>query len=169
MAQQVTTANARIGPAIPDGASAFGRAFSSRKTACARVRAWLSFDVGRKKTMSKPITNLRKKAKLGDQGFPRASLAFYGPDDKTATKAVLGIFLHEGDEGTIHRYFSEEKDIRFKIDVQEDVLARLREHQVRSLIMREKIFGCPHEEGIDYPDGGDCSECPFWKGRDRYA
>ena len=48
MAQQVTTANARIGPAIPDGASAFGRAFSSRKTACARVRAWLSFDVGQK-------------------------------------------------------------------------------------------------------------------------
>lgn len=117
----------------------------------------------------KPITNLRRRAKLGNQGFPRATLAFYGPDDEKATKAVLGIFLHGDDEGTIHRYFSDDKDVRFKIDVQENVLARLREHQVRSLIMREKIFGCPHEEGIDYPEGQDCPQCPFWKGRDRFA
>ena len=119
--------------------------------------------------MPKPITNLRNKAKLGDQGFPRATLAFYGPDNKKATKAVLGIFLSESDEGTIHRYFSEEKDVRFKIDVQEDVLARLREHEVRTLIMLEKVFGCPHEEGIDYPEGEDCPKCLYWKGRDRYA
>lgn len=119
--------------------------------------------------MSKPITILRKKAKLGDLGFPRATLAFYGPDDRKATKAVLGIFLREGDEVTIHRYFSEEKDIRFKIDIQEDVLARLREHEVRTLILREEIFGCPHEEGVDYPVGESCPRCLFWKGRDRFA
>lgn len=118
--------------------------------------------------MSKSITILRKKAKRGDQGLPRATLAFYGPDDRTASKAVLGIFLHEDDEGTLHRYFSDDKDVRFKVDIQEDILARLREHEVRSLIMREAIFGCPHEEGIDYPDGGDCPQCPFWKGRDRF-
>jgi hypothetical protein len=33
----------RIGPAILDGALPFDRALSSRKTACARVRAWLTF------------------------------------------------------------------------------------------------------------------------------
>ncbi len=114
----------------------------------------------------KPITALRKK---GEVGSPRATLAFYGPDDKKATKAVLGIFLREGDESTIHRYFSEDKDVRFKIDIQENILVRLREHEVRSLIMVEEIFGCPHEEGIDYPEGQPCPHCPFWKGRDRYA
>jgi len=119
--------------------------------------------------MSKPITNLRKKAKLGDQGHPKATLAFYGPDDRRATKAVLGIFLHEGAEGTIHRYFSEEHDVRFNVETQEDILARLREHQVQSLIMQEKIFGCPHEEGIDYPTGEHCPKCLFWKDRDRFA
>ncbi|MBI4625746.1 MAG: hypothetical protein HY736_21315 [Verrucomicrobia bacterium] len=46
----VTTANARIGPAILDGAFPFDRAFSSRKTAGARVRAWLTSEV-RQKTM----------------------------------------------------------------------------------------------------------------------
>jgi hypothetical protein len=117
----------------------------------------------------KPITQLRKMTRQGNRGFPQATLAFYGPDDTKATKAVLGIFLREGEESTLYRYFSEEKDVRFKIDIQESVLARLKEHQVRSLIMVEKIFGCPHEEGTDYPDGEACPHCPFWKGRDRYA
>lgn len=117
--------------------------------------------------MATYIGMLRRKAKRGDQGFPRATLAFYGPDDKKATKAVLGIFLREGDEGTIHRYFSEDKDARFNVEIQKDVLARIQEHEVRSLIMVDKIFGCPHEEGIDYPEGESCPRCPFWKDRDR--
>lgn len=118
--------------------------------------------------MSKPITRLREKARGGNKGFPLATLAFYGPDDRKATKAVLGIFLREGDEGTIHRFFSEAKDIRYRVDIQEMVLARLQEHGVRSLIMMEEVFGCPHEEGVDYPEGESCPHCPFWKGRDRF-
>ena len=117
----------------------------------------------------KPITLLRKKAALGEQGPPRATVAFYGPDDKRATKAVLGIFLRDGENPTLYRYFDETKDVRFKIDIQRSILARLKEHEVRSLIMVEKIFGCPHEEGIDYPEGEACPQCPFWKGRDRYS
>jgi hypothetical protein len=35
--------------------------------------------------------------------------------------------------------------------------------------MVDRIIGCPHEEGIDYPDGAECPECPFWKGRDRWT
>ena len=119
--------------------------------------------------MAKPISILRKRAKQGDRGFPKATLAFYGPDDKQASKAVLGIFLRDGDKGIIHRYFSEAADARYKIDIQESILARLREHDVHSLIMMEKIFGCPHEEGIDYPEGASCPQCPFWKDRDRFA
>jgi hypothetical protein len=30
------------------------------------------------------------------------------------------------------------------------------------------IFGCPHEEGIDYPNGGVCPRCPFWAEHDRF-
>jgi hypothetical protein len=29
------------------------------------------------------------------------------------------------------------------------------------------MLGCPHEEGIDYPEGEACPECPYWAGRDR--
>jgi hypothetical protein len=118
--------------------------------------------------MARPISILRKKARAGDQGYPIATLAFYGPDNKRASKAVLGIFLQEGDEGIIHRYFEDAKDVRFSVKTQEDILARMREHGVRSLVMREAIFGCPHEEGKDYPEGQSCPQCPYWKDRDRY-
>ena len=29
----------------------------------------------------------------------------------------------------------------------------------------EIVVGCPHEEGIDFPLGGDCPLCPFWNGK----
>lgn len=102
-------------------------------------------------------------------GLPKATLAFYGPDNMRASKAVLGIFLRDDDEAIIHQYFSDDADARYKIDILENILARLREHNVRSLIMMEEIFGCPHEEGIDYSKGEPCPQCPFWKGRDRFA
>ena len=119
--------------------------------------------------VAKPITRLRKRAKQGDVGFPKATLAFYGPDNKRASKAVLGIFLRDGADAIIHRYFSDDTDARYSVEIQENILARLREHEVRSFIMMEEIFGCPHEEGIDYPEGESCPQCPFWKGRDRFA
>ena len=119
--------------------------------------------------MVKPITRLRKCAKKGDLGFPKATLAFYGPDNTRASKAVLGIFLQHDVDAIIHRYFTDDNDARYTLEIQESILARLREHNVRSLIMMEKIFGCPHEEGIDYPKGEACPKCPFWKGRDRFA
>ena len=119
--------------------------------------------------MTKPITRLRRRAKRGDVGFPKATLAFYGPDNKEASKGVLGIFLRDGADPIIHRYFTEDTDARYSADVQENILARIREHDVRSLIMMEKIFGCPHEEGIDYPEGGACPQRPFWENRDRFG
>jgi hypothetical protein len=119
--------------------------------------------------LSKAITRLRRRAKQGDVGFPKATLAFYGPNNKRASKAVLGIFLRDDAEAIIHRYFTEDIDARYAIDIQENILARIREHDVRSFIMMEEIFGCPHEEGIDYPKGESCPQCPFWKGRDRFA
>ena len=119
--------------------------------------------------MPKPITVLRKKAKAGNLGLPKATLAFYGPDDKRATKAVLGVFLTEDEEdSTIHRFTNEEKDVRFDVVTQQKILARLREHEIRTLVMVEKIFGCSHEEAIDYPEGESCPMCSFWQGRDRF-
>jgi hypothetical protein len=64
---------------------------------------------------------LPKKAERGFHGYPIATIAFYGPTDKLATKVADG------------------------------------------------IIGCPHEEGVDYPEGKYCPQCPYWAGRDRWT
>ena len=43
------------------------------------------------------------------------------------------------------------------------------ENKVKSVAMIEDIIGCPHEKGIDYPNGESCPKCSFWKGRDRFT
>jgi hypothetical protein len=50
-----------------------------------------------------------------------------------------------------------------------EIAALLRGHEVHSIAMVAGILGCPHEEGIDYPEGSTCPDCPYWAGRDRWA
>ena len=47
--------------------------------------------------------------------------------------------------------------------------AFIKDHDVVSISMVDGIIGCPYEEGIDYPAGEPCPQCPFWRGRDRFT
>jgi hypothetical protein len=62
--------------------------------------------------------------------------------------------------------FAESGDIRNDATFEEIALF-LRRHEVHSVAMTTEMLGCPHEEGIDYPEGEACPDCPFWAGRDR--
>jgi len=111
---------------------------------------------------------LRKKADRGFSGYPVATLAFYGPDDKVATKVAVGIVLAEDEEPAfLERWFSEGLDVRKDHNVNEKILEFIRVHEVKSVGMADRIIGCPHEEGVDYPEGSTCPQCPFWANRDR--
>jgi len=115
----------------------------------------------------KPITRLRKFKNRGDRHYPMASLAFYGPDDRKASKAVLGIQPNRDADIELHKWVrdSPEADLRYDVKLQNTWIEIIRREGVRSLAMMEEIFGCPHEEGIDYPVGEVCPECPFWADR----
>ena len=113
---------------------------------------------------------LRKKADRGFSGYPVATVAFYGPDDKVATKVAVGIVLAEDEEPAfLERWFSEGRDVRNDHDVNEQILKFIRTHEVKSVAMADRIIGCPHEEGVDYPEGSTCPQCPFWANRDRWS
>lgn len=43
------------------------------------------------------------------------------------------------------------------------------QHAARTVVVADRIIGCPHEEGIDYPEGQTCPDCPFWATRDRWS
>jgi hypothetical protein len=113
---------------------------------------------------------LSKRAKKGFRGYPVGTIAFYGPTAQEATKVAVGIVMREGAEPEIlERWYGNEQDLRFDEDVAYQISAFLREHQVLSVSMVDRIIGCPHEEVVDYPEGEACPNCPYWSGRDRFT
>ncbi len=115
-------------------------------------------------------SQLAKRAKRGFRGYPVATIAFYGPTGERASKVAVGIVVREGAEPDImERWQSEERDLRSDDEIGFAISAFLREHGVVTVMMADRIIGCPHEEGIDYPEGKPCPECPYWRGRDRWS
>ena len=124
--------------------------------------------------MSFKETRLRekfaKKAKRGFRGFPVATVAYYGPTDKRASKVVVSVINAEGaDAEPMRKWFSEAGDVRTERGIGEEILRFVEENAPKSIVIADRILGCPHEEGIDYPDGEKCPQCPFWANRDRFS
>ena len=112
---------------------------------------------------------LSKKIRKGNKGFPIATIAFYGPNRLIATKAVCSIIKHDGaDPEPIKKWFST-TDLRKSEQVLREVLDFINENNPKTVSMIEETIGCPHEEGIDYPEGDFCPKCTYWKGRDRFT
>jgi len=115
------------------------------------------------------LMRLEDKARRGHRGDPVGTVAFYGPDDQRATKVVVGISPNPSagiSETRIWRT-EPENDVREDAHVLGEILAFLSASQARSLVVTDGVYGCPHEEGVDYPEGEACQQCPFWNGRDR--
>lgn len=116
------------------------------------------------------INPLTKKARRGFRGYPLATVAFYGPDETRASKVAVGIVSQEGAGAeALERWYSEQTDVRFDKAIGEQVLRFIKRHKALTVVTAGRIIGCPHEEGIDYPDGVSCPECPYWAGRSRWT
>src|SRR5438093_3004114 len=114
------------------------------------------------KIKSRSKNPLARRARKGFRGFPVATIAFYGPDDKRASKIAVGIITHEGAEPLIERFYSDDADLRTDLETGLEIKDLIKKHNVLSISMVDRIIGCPHEESKDYPDGGSCPQCPFW-------
>jgi len=113
---------------------------------------------------------LSKRSRRGFRGFPAATVAWYGPDDTRATKAVVSIVPDKGSEPTHQATFvGGGADLREDPFTGDQVVAFVEKHDAVSVFVAGEVLGCPHEEGVDYPEGGACPDCPFWAGRDRWA
>lgn len=118
------------------------------------------------KTMS-PLT---KTASRGFRGCPLATVAFYGPDDRRASKVAVAIVPADGAAPTeLNRWFADDHDVRNDAEIAAAIGAFVDEHGAKTIVMADRIIGCPHEEGVDYPDGQKCPSCPFWTTRDRWS
>lgn len=113
--------------------------------------------------------NLVKRSRKGFRGYPVGTIAFYGPDDRRATKVAVGIISRAGAEPDfMERWHVEEGDARFDDGIADRIYDFLARHNVVTVATVDRLLGCPHEEGIDYPMGSFCPECPYWRGRERF-
>jgi hypothetical protein len=119
--------------------------------------------------MSAARKALHKKARRQSVAFPVATIASYGPTDQFATKVAVGIVDAHEKIIALERWFTTTRDARQDEDICRQIVAFIERHNVYRVAMTDRIIGCPHEEGIDYPEGESCPQCPFWKGRDRWT
>lgn len=123
------------------------------------------------KTKVKSGKSLKDMAKKGFRGYPIATIACYGLDDKVATKVAVGIVISddESDPIDMKKWFSDSTDVRQDREINLEILEFIKESGAKSVVISERIMGCPHEEGVDYPEGSKCPECKFWANRDRFT
>ncbi len=118
----------------------------------------------------KKSKKLKKLLNKGFRGYPIATIAYYGPDDQNATKVAVGIVPYENaDPRILKRWINEDTDIRIDRITNEEIIKFIKENGAKSVVMADRIMGCPHEEGVDYPDGSKCPKCSFWAIRDRFT
>jgi hypothetical protein len=103
--------------------------------------------------------------------YPLGTVIAYGPDNKTATKLVASVFRKpsEREPADIHKWFVQGGDIRQDPTIAAEVAEFFKRHGVKQSTTYDRILGCPHEEGIDYPEGEVCPHCPFWANVDRFT
>lgn len=102
--------------------------------------------------------------------YPIGTIAYYGPDDTLATRLVASVVKAPGAEpNPLHRWITHAGDVRKDSTIAAEVTALFEQQRVKNTVSSEKIIGCPHEEGVDYPQGGVCPHCPFWHDRDRFT
>jgi hypothetical protein len=118
--------------------------------------------------LDRSLKQLTKKARRGMRGYPLGTVAYYGPDDRRATKVVASIRFREGDDFDMRKWYVETGDVRADPVVMAELLEHLEANGVKSVAMVDRMIGCPHEEGVDY-EGEYCPVCTFWIGRDRFT
>lgn len=104
---------------------------------------------------------LHKKTRRRSRTYPLGTIAYYGPDDQRASKVVVGVVDKQDNLLAMEKWFSEQDDVRLSSTINQQIVDFLDQQLASSAVMVDRIIGCPHEEGIDYPLGGVCPDCPF--------
>ena len=103
-------------------------------------------------------------------GYPLGTVMMYGPTRARATKYVAAVLAKpDSDPVALQRWFISKGDIRNDTEIADEITEFFKAHKAHEIVMSDRITGCPHEEGVDYPLGHVCPECPFWAETDRFT
>jgi len=97
-------------------------------------------------------------------------MAFYGPDDNFASKVVVS-FVRDDQSAPddLKKWHSSSVDVREDRNIARAIAEYFKSHGVAKVVSTGRIIGCPHEEGVDYPEGTKCPSCEYWAVKDRWS
>jgi len=84
-------------------------------------------------------------------------------------KVAVGIVNHKDEVVELKRWFVRAQDVRIDRAINNEILTFIKQQNVQRVAVAGRIVGCPHEEGIDYPDGSTCPQCAYWAKLDRWT
>lgn len=110
--------------------------------------------------MNDALIKQLKKVVKEKKEFPIGILAYFGPDNKTISKIVAIIVERPNADPLLRKW------IKYEILSDPSVAAEIGQyfldHDTKDVVIGEGVLGCPHEEGVDFPKGEDCPQCPYW-------
>ena len=112
-------------------------------------------------TMNATLIKQLRKVLREKKGLPIGILTYFGPDNKTITKIVAIIVEKSNVEPLLRKWIKPE--ILSDPGVATEIGQYFLDHNTKDIVIAEGVLGCPHEEGVDYPKGEDCPQCPYWK------
>ena len=92
--------------------------------------------------------------------YPLATISAYGPDNTRATKLVVGILRRARQKSPreMRSWSSNAGDVRDNEVIAAELADWLHSRGIKDTVSYDRIIGCPHEEGIDYPMGRACPQ-----------
>jgi len=107
----------------------------------------------------------RRKAQFRDlisenTAYPLATITYHGPSPHIATKSIVGILASKETEPIFKEWQGEK--VADDVQTAREVARFVQEHEVARVLTSEWVLSCPHEEGVDFPEGEDCPYCPDW-------
>jgi hypothetical protein len=92
--------------------------------------------------------------------YPMATITYHGPSPEKASKIIVGILEGQDKIPLVREWLGE--DIAEDEKAAREISLFVKEHAVSRVITSEWVLSCPHEEGVDYPNGEVCPFCPDW-------
>jgi len=112
---------------------------------------------------------LKKRTRRGFRGYPIATVAYYGPDDRTVNRISVGIIAEDGGEADMRRFYGEPgQNIRDDIPIHRAVVDHIKARKVVSVALLDQVNGCSCHDDDEMPAAVRCAvPCTFWEDVER--
>ena len=92
--------------------------------------------------------------------FPLATITYRGSSPDQASKIIVGVISAKNQAPIIREWSGE--GIAEDVESAREIALFIQKNDVARVLTSEWVLSCPHEEGVDYPEGEKCPFCPDW-------